>query len=553
MFFGDMIGEVGATVGTGDYELGGPPGGSSFVQWRSQAQTSDKVGYIATTRDAVKREIGWGVFSQGTPDKITRNVIKSSQADALVNWANDDVYYLFSVPIGLVMNFMLDGGLDRAAPGWMPDGATRWAVGDDALATLWSRVVKFGDDEIELGRHYVAEGIYAGSPRRKWIDAGAATVALTAAHIGQVICFDVTAAPRTLTLLAGSSDDVGPGFECFVLGYGSTTNGVILDPDGTDNVDLGTGGASQTFPPNILIKLSWNDAKGKWQTDYAPGPTRYVTGRRQIVLPGPIDQTTGLPTFWPGTNGALSIAFQNTVASPMVLTAAGGFGAAGTAVDRTNIVNTLLSCTGLTASRAATTPNYIYAVLAADGTTTLASTILAPIYQQFGAPSTTAGQLTFNISEMKMYLGNGASADPVFAVVLGEAATDSTTVISTVMYGYNGKYDSGFTSTLWSTSTEQVKNHNLGIHPERADVIIECTSADSNFAVGNRMAVGRGGNIRSTSSAATAWIAFRTTPKTVGVSLGSDGTWGLNNANSGVGISLTVAKWKYAFVADRGW
>ena len=71
--FGDFVAQLGASTGTGQYSLGSTFG--STVTWRSEFASDDVVGYLATTQDATKREVGWGIFTIGTPDKLHRNVV----------------------------------------------------------------------------------------------------------------------------------------------------------------------------------------------------------------------------------------------------------------------------------------------------------------------------------------------------------------------------------------------------------------------------------------------------------------------------------------------
>ena len=77
--FGDFVAQLGASTGTGQYSLGSTFG--STITWRSEFAKDDVVGYLATTQDATKREVGWGIFTIGTPDKLTRNVVRSTQAN----------------------------------------------------------------------------------------------------------------------------------------------------------------------------------------------------------------------------------------------------------------------------------------------------------------------------------------------------------------------------------------------------------------------------------------------------------------------------------------
>lgn len=272
-------------------------------------------------------------------------------------------------------------------------------------------------------------------------------------------------------------------------------------------------------------------------------------GVRQTVAAGPVD-TAGLPTFLPSTNAALSITTQNVSGTaPLVAAAANGWSATtGLPVDAVGYATANLTWSGLTASRAAATPNFLYGTIA-GGVITTAKTILPPVYQWGGTPSTTSGQITFNISEMKAYLGNGSSAPQTNLVLFGEAATDGSGVISTVAYAYNGRYESGFTSTIPAAGTFTSKNHNIGVAPRLASVIFENMTTDNNFAVGDQIDAT---NIWT--SGGSRPIVISRTAKVVALTTGGSSTaWNTIDKTGGGSVGLTLASWKYKFIADRGW
>ena len=209
---------------------------------------------------------------------------------------------------------------------------------------------------------------------------------------------------------------------------------------------------------------------------------------------------------------------------------------------------TNLSWTGLTASRAAATPNFLYVTIA-NSLMTTESTLLAPVYQWGGTPATTAGLFTFNIAEMRGYLGNGTTAPQVNLVMVGEAATDGTGVISTVAYAYNGRYASAFTATLPGTATFTSTNHNLGIKPRIAKFVLECTSAQHGYAAGDQITEGH----VSIYSSAYIPMPITTTAKTVGIQTGITTAFAIIERTTGNPQNLTLASWKYAFIAERDW
>ena len=317
-----------------------------------------------------------------------------------------------------------------------------------------------------------------------------------------------------------------------------TTAGDILTHNGTAYIRLarGTNGQYLGISANALA----------WQ---APPSSLLFSGVRQTVSGGPVT-TAGLPDFL-GTNpSALSITTSNVSASyPLVATAANGWSATtGAPVDAIGYSTDPLQWTGLTASRAAATPNFLYVTIA-SGVMTTGSTILPPVYQWGGTPSTTAGQFTFNIAEMRGYLGNGTTAPQVNLVMVGEAATDGTGVISTVEYAYNGRYESAFTSTLPGAAAYTSATHNLGVKPKGAKLVIECTSAEIGYSVGQQVTEGH----ISIYTTAYVPVPLITTAYSIGFQTGASAGLVLPEQTTGNPTALTAAKWKYKFLAERGW
>jgi hypothetical protein len=264
--FGDFVAQLGASTGTGQYSLGSTFG--STITWRSEFASDDVVGYLATTQDATKREVGWGIFTIGTPDKLTRNVVRSTQANGPVDWGGGEVYRVFSVPLGFVLSAMVNAGLGDELPGWAPPGFGRL---DDTDAAFWVKLRHLGEgDESEEGRHYLTAGIFAASPRRLWVDHGAAAHAATKADIGKVHLFNVTSADRVLTLPASAG--VGHGFAMRGYGYGSADNNIVITPNGTDAIDGGANGATLSVPGGVPLAIEWDAINGKWRTNINTGP-----------------------------------------------------------------------------------------------------------------------------------------------------------------------------------------------------------------------------------------------------------------------------------------
>lgn len=275
---------------------------------------------------------------------------------------------------------------------------------------------------------------------------------------------------------------------------------------------------------------------GSW----APIPTGLSVNftTRQTVAAGPVD-ASGFPSFLPATSGSLSITTQNVSASaPLIVTAAQGFDTSG----KVDYAAKFTSNQTWNLSANATSYLYINAQTGALGVTNL-----APIYQHGGTPSTTNGQFTFNVSEMRGYMGDGSTAPATPIVFIGEVVTNASSVTSATAYAYNGRYDSGWTNTLPSGGSAVSRNHNLGVNPYDARFSIECITAEFGWSVGDQIVQpvwqvsGYGVAVTSTRN------AVKLTPNT------TYPTPALLRADTGNGVNLTAANWKYKFVVSRGW
>lgn len=103
--------------------------------------------------------------------------------------------------------------------------------------------------------------IYGALLQGDFAGIGAANLSpMTWSHLGQCLDFDVAAASRTCTLPAGAT--LGHGFKCWVYGYGSTSNGVILTPASGEAFNEQVANATKTILGGV--KLEWNDTRGVW-------------------------------------------------------------------------------------------------------------------------------------------------------------------------------------------------------------------------------------------------------------------------------------------------
>jgi len=315
-----------------------------------------------------------------------------------------------------------------------------------------------------------------------------------------------------------------------------TTAGDLLTRDGAGYKRLPRGTSGQ------FLGISGADAT--WQTPAYPA----FSGRRQTVSAGPVT-AAGLPDFL-GTNpAALTITTSNVSASyPLAATAAAGWSATnGAPVDAIGVATGSLTWTGLTASRAVATPNFLYVTIA-NGVMTTGSTILPPVYQWGGTPAVTSGQFTFNIAEMRGYLGNGTTAPQASLVMVGEAATDGTGVISTVEYAYNALYDSGYTATLPAGNTSTSKNHYLGLVPQISDFRAQCISADAGYAVGDEIG---GGSVWTDDGSVNTAFTLRVSRSDMSVILSTN--IAVLHKTTGARTALTRNRWQWRQISERGW
>ena len=337
-------------------------------------------------------------------------------------------------------------------------------------------------------------------------------------------------------------DDVQRAHASFIasLRDNPTANASTLTP-------IAKGGTGASTAPTALTALG-AAALGANADITSLTALTYIFGvpTRQTVLSGP--NTTGIPTFLPATSVNLNLTSQNisTGVNALVATAAGGSNAQG-AVNAVGQATANLTWTGCTASNT----NYLPVSIASGALTALTPVILAPVYQFGGTPSTTNGQYTYNIQEGVMYLGNGATAPAVNHVIVGEAVAGASTITSTVAYAYQGKYVSGYTSTLPPASTTVSKSHNIGtVYGVKTGFRIKCLTTDSNYAVGDIVNdPWRQGGV-SNSSVITPAIDSRNSMRVI---TGSSLSVGVFDRNTGAGAIATTGNWAYELTAERGW
>ena len=266
---------------------------------------------------------------------------------------------------------------------------------------------------------------------------------------------------------------------------------------------------------------------------------RYLSlaGTRQTVQSGLVDSTGAANFISIGTGLSVNIA---ATAVPIFLNASGGNVISG----RIGRVAADTSIAGLTASAT----SFLFADVAIDGGVTLGAGVLAPIYQFGGTPTVTNGQFTFNISEMKGYLGNSTTAPQAYRVYLGEAITNATNVTSVVNYALNGMYDSGYSAM--ATGTQVLKNHNIGVN--YLDVIFHVlvvSVGSSGFAVGD--VIQSDWKISSSAVDNEGYTAANDS-KVLKVNSGANANFIILTA-TGVGYDMPKTNLNMKFIVKRGW
>jgi hypothetical protein len=281
---------------------------------------------------------------------------------------------------------------------------------------------------------------------------------------------------------------------------------------------------------------------------------QYTNLRRQTVVSAMVDangQTalggstggTTIVTTAIGAAPASGATYVSITSMPLVVTAANGYGA-----DVTGRSTSNLTWTGLNSVPAVT--YYLYVdVDEASGALTTGSTTVAPTYQNGGSPLTTAATDTFNIEQMVMWCGNGASAVQKYRVYLGQVdASGGVTTANLIWYAVQGFYDSGYTATLPGTASQITKNHYIGVSPLSVKLITKCTTANLNFVVGDEIEP-------YTSAAAGVSQPFNIARnrKSCTATTGSTVAFAANNYTTGANSSMIAGSWSYKIVADRGW
>jgi hypothetical protein len=262
---------------------------------------------------------------------------------------------------------------------------------------------------------------------------------------------------------------------------------------------------------------------------------------RQTILSAAVD-SNGISNFLAiGTGLAVNLS-ATTV--PITVAFAAGYDSNG-AVNY--IGRATADLTSAWSSLTASSTLYLYVEYNA-GAFTYGFTSLAPNYGWGITKSTTSGQHTFRIDEMKMYVGNGSSATAVNRVFLGECVTSGVAVTSVT--AYQVACAAFLTQATIAAGTQYTFAHNLGFKDLIVSACLECLTAEQGFSIGDRVNIYTEGN-SGTSTAIYGAIATHTY-KSLFLTTGTTAV-GVISRNAGAAAGWTAANWKLIANVRRSW
>lgn len=255
---------------------------------------------------------------------------------------------------------------------------------------------------------------------------------------------------------------------------------------------------------------------------------------RQTVTNGPVD-ATGQAAFG-GATGGTTITMTGTLE---VNAANGVTGRRGSKVNA--------SWPGLVTNG----QMYLYVDINLNGTLTEGVGTLLRTEQQGGTPSIVSGQHTFNVGEMKGYVGNGATAvADTYRVYVGECTVAGGVVTAIVWYALNGRYRSALGANLPGFSSVTAYSTNMGTDFVLSKPVYAAVNKTTEFSY----AVGDIGFLSNSNTSASepASISGR---NTVTVNAGSGGScgFGIVSKANGSGQSPLAANWQPFVFLTRGW
>jgi hypothetical protein len=151
--FANLVVETSSTTGTGTYSLAGVPAGSAYRTFRQEYSNGEtKACYVVRNADFTKWEINrFGTLTYGTPDLLSRNVLRSTNSDAAVSWVSGDLplTVYVSSSIADVLEMMITGGLGASQPGYLRYGL--WFKDATPASGYQQANVQDGSNNIPVG------------------------------------------------------------------------------------------------------------------------------------------------------------------------------------------------------------------------------------------------------------------------------------------------------------------------------------------------------------------------------------------------------------------
>ncbi len=274
--FADEIVETSQTVGTGTYDLDGAKG--SYRAFRQGYSTADAPSYYVRNAKNTKWEKNrGGVLTVGTPDRLSRSVVLSTNGNAPVVWgtARPAADGLCAARFGcrrgcrhrLVWRCpACPAALRRAL---VEHGRGRRGLLDRHLRRRRGR---HPPRDLRRGQEALLRRT-ADVPRSPWAPRTRSSPRpMSAARSPSA----PPAGARTATLPASATAKDGYHLELQGL---STANGIVLTPDAGDGIDGGADGATKTVPGGILFTVRWSNADDRWITSYRGAGGDGLSGR----------------------------------------------------------------------------------------------------------------------------------------------------------------------------------------------------------------------------------------------------------------------------------
>ena len=146
-------------------------------------------------------------------------------------------------------------------------------------------------------------------------------------------------------------------------------------------------------------------------------------------------------------------------------------------------------------------------------------------------------------------ISGGPGTTSTVANVYGGDTLELTCNGATSWYVTGGKmrFETAWTATLPAQTTTTNITHGLGATPRHLEMVVECTTAENGFVVGERI---HPWTMNSTYGSPPVIIANATTLTLIGQASNPTGAWWGLSRTGAVFVALTAANWKYKVSAE---